>query len=279
MKNTNVANVSQLSLALSSIDVQELLLSKAKHAVLEAAVTLINEDMERLCGNAFARKGAAGLCHRGGSEQTSLMLAGAKYPMRRPRARKDGEEVELPSLAKLRDRDLLDVQMLARLMKGVSTRDYQDAIDGFSEKTGISKSSVSRAFARSSRKDLDAINGADLSSYRFVGIFIDATGFGEETMVVAVGVTDDNQKIPIGLISGTTENAAVVGDLLTSVTGRGFTLAARRILAVLDGGKALRSAVKALWGDAVVIQRAGYTNCATSRTTSLKPTTDNFGAG
>lgn len=46
-----------------------------------------------------------------------------------------------------------------------------------------------------------------------------------------------------------------MGDLLTSITGRGFTLAARRLLAVLDGGKALRAAVKALWGDAVVIQR------------------------
>ncbi len=255
MKNTNVMNVSQLSLALSSIDVQEMLLSKAKNSVLATAIDLMEQDMARLCGVPFARKSAADLCHRGGSEETSLMLDGAKYPMRRPRARKNGEEVELPSVASLRDRELLDAQMLTRMMKGVSTRNYEGVISGFAEKTGISKSSVSRAFKRSSKKDLDAINGADLSGYSFVGIFIDATGFGDETMVVAVGVTDDNQKIPLGLISGTTENAAVVGDLLTSITGRGFTLAARRLLAVLDGGKALRAAVKALWGDAVVIQR------------------------
>jgi transposase-like protein len=255
MKNINIGNVSQLSLALSSIDVQELLLSKAKNAVLATAIDLMEQDMARLCGKPFARKLDADLCHRGGSEETSLMLAGAKYPMRRPRARKAGQEVELPSMAGLRDRELLDTQMLARMMKGVSTRNYESVIDGFAEKTGISKSSVSRAFKRSSKKDLEAINGADLSGYRFVGIFIDATGFGEETMVVAVGVTDDNQKIPLGLASGTTENAAVVGDLLTSISGRGFTLAARRLLAVLDGGKALRAAVQALWGDAVVIQR------------------------
>lgn len=255
MKNTNIDNVSQLGLALSSIDVQELLLSKAKNAVLAAAVDLMEQDMARLCGKPFVRKGIADLCYRGGSEETSLMLAGAKYPMRRPRARKDGKEVELPSMASLRDRELLDTQMLARMMKGVSTRNYESVIDGFAEKTGVSKSSVSRAFKRSSKKDLDAVNGADLSGFDFVGIFIDATGFGEETMVVAVGVTDDNQKVPLGLVAGTTENAAVVGDLLTSITGRGFTLAARRLLAVLDGGKALRAAVKALWGDAVVIQR------------------------
>lgn len=255
MKNTNVTNVSQLSLALSSIDVQELLLSRAKNAVLAAAVDLMEQDMARLCGKPFSRKDNGDLCHRGGSEETSLMLSGAKYPMRRPRARKNGQEVELPSVARLRDRELLDTQMLARMMKGVSTRNYESVINGFAEKTGVSKSSVSRAFKRSSKKDLDAINGADLSEHRFVGIFIDATGFGDETMVVAVGVTTDNQKVPLGLLSGTTENAAVVGDLLASMTSRGFTLAAHRLLAVLDGGKALRAAVKALWGDAVVIQR------------------------
>lgn len=255
MKNTNTANVSQLGLALSSVDVQEILLSRAKNAVLAAAVDLMEQDMARLCGAPYARKSDGDLCHRGGSERTTLMLDGAKYEIRKPRARKGDQEVELPSVTSLRDRELLDIQMLTRIMKGVSTRNYEDVISGFAEKTGISKSSVSRAFKRSSKKDLDAVNGADLSDYRFVGIFIDATGLGEETMVVAVGVTDDNQKIPLGLIAGTTENATVVGDLLASITARGFTPAARRLLAVLDGGRALRAAVKTLWGDAVVIQR------------------------
>lgn len=98
MKNINVANVSQLTAVLSSVDVQALLLGKAKNAVLETAVDLLEQDMARLCGRPFARKSDADLCHRGGSEETSLMLAGAKYPMRRPRARKDGKEVELPSI-------------------------------------------------------------------------------------------------------------------------------------------------------------------------------------
>jgi len=112
--------------------------------VLATAIDLMEQDMARLCGKPFARKLDADLCHRGGSEETSLMLAGAKYPMRRPRARKAGQEVELPSMAGLRDRELLDTQMLARMMKGVSTRNYESVIDGFAEKTGISKSSVSQ---------------------------------------------------------------------------------------------------------------------------------------
>ena len=106
MKKTNFTNVSQLSLSLSSIDVQELLMSRAKNAVLSTAVELMEQDMERLCGARFARKGDDDLCHRGGSERTSLMVDGAKHEIRRPRARKDGEEVELPSLEKMRDQDL-----------------------------------------------------------------------------------------------------------------------------------------------------------------------------
>ncbi|MFX5817145.1 IS256 family transposase, partial [Acinetobacter baumannii] len=89
----------------------------------------------------FSRKGE-NLCHRGGSEKTSLLLDGAKYSMQRPRARRGDEEVELPTLARLQDRDLLDDQMLARIMRGTSTRNYEGVIGGFARKTGISRSSV-----------------------------------------------------------------------------------------------------------------------------------------
>lgn len=254
MKNTNLNSLSQLQRELSSIDVQALLMDRAKNAVLTTAVELMEQDILRLCGAPFVRK-HEGLCHRGGSDWTSLMVDGAKLPVGRPRVRRNGKEVELPSLTAMRDRDLLDEQMLGRIVKGVSTRNYESVINGFAEKTGVAKSSVSRAFKRASRKDLEAINNADLSDYRFVGILIDGTGIGETTQVMAVGVTDNSEKIPLGLKEGDTENAGVVKDLLTSITARGFTFAASRLLAILDGGKALRSAVKALWGDAVLIQR------------------------
>lgn len=117
-------------------------------------------------------------------------------------------------------------------MHGVSTRNYQGVIDEFTKKTGISKSSVSRAFKHASQKDLDAINHADLASYKLISIMIDGTGVGE--------------KIPLGIREGDTENKTIVEDLLSSLIDRKFTFAGQRILAVLDGGKALKSAVKAL---------------------------------
>src|SRR6185312_16874680 len=114
---------------------------------------------------------------------------------------------DLPSLAKMRDQELLDSQMLNRIVRGVSTRNYDGVINGFAEKAGVAKSSVSRAFKRASKKDLDAINNADLADYRFVAILIDGTGVGGTTQAIAVGVTDDSQKIPLGLREGDTENA------------------------------------------------------------------------
>jgi len=230
-------------------------MNSAKEAVLAAAVELMKQDVERMCGVAFSRKRGEGLCHRGGSEMTSLKVDGAKISVRRPRVRNSVGEVILPSLAKMQDQELLDQDMLGRIVRGVSTRNYEGVINGFAEKTGIKKSSVSRAFKRASKKDLDAINSRDLSALKFVAILIDGTGIGGSCQVVAVGITDNSEKIPLGLREGTTENAEVVKDLLTSITGRGFTFAAERLLAVLDGGKALRAAVKALWGDKVLIQR------------------------
>ena len=255
MKRINSHDPSQLTKELTSVEVAELLLQGAKDALLRTAVELMNQDVERLCGKAFSRKVLEGRCHRGGSEVTSLIADGGKYRMKRPRVRKDGKEVPLPSLEKMRDLDLLDQDMLARVVRGVSTRNYEAVINGFSDKTGIKKSSVSRAFKRASKKDLDNINGRDLSGYKFVGILIDGTNVGGSCQVVAVGITDESQKIPLGLKEGTTENAEVIKDLLTSLVARGFAFARDRLLAVLDGGKALRAAVKALWGDRVLIQR------------------------
>ncbi len=98
--------------------------------------------------------------------------------MQRPLARNESGEFVLPSLAKLRDRDLLDSQMQSRIVRGVSTRNYEEVISGFAEKTGISKSSFSRAFKRASEKDLEEINSSDLSQLRFVVILIDGTNIG-----------------------------------------------------------------------------------------------------
>lgn len=184
-----------------------------------------------------------------------MVVEGAKYAIRRPRVRKDSREVALPTLSKLQSQDLLDAQMPQRMVLGVSTRNYAHVLDGYSEKRGGARSSVSRAFVRARQKDLDRINESKLAAYSFVTLLIDGVEIGGRTVVAALGITTAMEKIPIGLREGDTENREVVKDLLASLQERGFTLHCERRLAVLDGAKALKQALRAVFGERVIVAR------------------------
>jgi transposase-like protein len=234
--------------------IQAVLLERAKQAALTMAVALLEQDAEALCGQRYERKNA-GLGYRGGHEQTSVVVEGAKYAVQRPRVRKENRELALPTLAKLQSQDLLDAQMQQRMVLGVSTRNYDRVIDGYSEKLGVSRSSVSRAFIRASQKDLDTINEGKLNDHAFVALLIDGVVIGGRTVVAALGITATMEKIPVGLREGDTENSEVVKDLLASLQERGFTLHCERLLAIIDGAKALKKALRAVFGERVVLAR------------------------
>lgn len=241
--------------SLTPESLQEMLAEQARAAALAFGVALVQQDVERLCGPIFARKAGQGWCWRGGSEDTNVVVDGGRVPFRRPRVRDKDGEVQLPILAKLQDRDLLDGQIRERMLRGVSTRNYEPVVAEYSKKIGVSKSSCSRAFVRASKKALDDINHADLSGLRFVAVMVDGVEYGGRTVIVALGVTETLQKIPLGVREGDTENADVVRDLLAGIVERGFTLHCERLLAVIDGSKALRRGLLDVFGERVVIQR------------------------
>lgn len=239
---------------LSSREIQQMLFDESKQATLALGVRLLQDEVEELCGRPFQRKREA-LFHRGGSEESSLVYDGAKYPFVRPRVRSKDGEVSLKRLEKLRDQDLMDEDIAGRVIKGITTRNYEEVISGYSNKFGVSKSSISRAFVRTSKKDLEDINHADLSQYRFVGIVIDGVEFAGRAVVGALGITDDLEKIPIGIKEGDSENAVVVKDLLSEIMERNFTLRCAKLFAVIDGSKALKKGLLDVFGDRVIIQR------------------------
>src|SRR5262245_53911674 len=67
--------------------IQTVLLERAKPAALAMAVALLEQDAEALCGKRYERK-REGRGYRGGHEQPSVVVAGAKYGIWRPRVRK-----------------------------------------------------------------------------------------------------------------------------------------------------------------------------------------------
>lgn len=246
--------VQTLHSLLDARQLQEEILIRCKQAALSMGMALLEEEVSALCGPSFSRK-VEEQSHRGGSDQTSIIVQGAKYRIKRPRVRNAQGEVVLESLKKLQTQDLLDEKIHQAMLAGVSTRDYEKVVEGYSDKLGVSKSSTSRAFIRGSQKDLDEINGADLSDLRFIAITIDSFNLYGRAMVMALGVDDKLRKVPLGLKEGDSENSEVVKDLLSSIKERHFTPACSFFLAILDGSKALKKGVRAVFGEQALIQR------------------------
>ena len=76
----------------------------------------------------------------------------------------------------------------------------------------------------------------------------------ERCVVVALAITADGTKKPVGLWDGSTENKTVVAALLADLVARGLRYD-DGLLVVLDGAKALSAAVREVFGAQALIQR------------------------
>jgi putative transposase len=85
-------------------------------------------------------------------------------------------------------------------------------------------------------------------------IYLDAMQFGEQCVLAAVGVDVEGRKHVLALREGATENAAAAKDLLAHLVAHGVDPARRRLF-VIDGSKALRAAINAVFGDQALVQR------------------------
>jgi transposase-like protein len=98
------------------------------------------------------------------------------------------------------------------------------------------------------------VQTATLDGLDLVGLLIDGVHVGEHCLIVALGIAADGQKHALGLWDGSTENARVCQDLLANLQSRGLRTD-RSVLVILDGSKALRKAVRTVFGDAALVQR------------------------
>ena len=92
-----------------------------------------------------------------------------------------------------------------------------------------------------------------LADLRLAVMMIDGIELKERMMIVALGVSTGDVKIPLGLREGSTENATVAAALLSDLVERGLD-PEQGLLFVLDGSKALREAVRTVFGE-VPVQR------------------------
>ena len=135
---------------------------------------------------------------RAGSGQGSISWDGRREPLRRPRVRDGQGEVRLESYDALRDYDLFRDEVQRLLIRGVSTRDFSELTEKLDEDLPLSKSSASRAFQRASQRDLDEINGRDLSGETYCCIMINGIEKAGSHVMVAMGLTTKGHKTTRG---------------------------------------------------------------------------------
>jgi transposase-like protein len=182
-------------------------------------------------------------------------------PVERPRVRTaDGEsEVALQTYEHFADRDQLGRLALERMLAGVSTRKYRRCQEPVGEQTKVRerstlKSSISRAFVKRTREALWHLMSRQLVDLRLAVVMLDGIEIKGRTNVVAVGITTEGDKLALGLWAGSSENATVTSALLSDLVSRGLDVE-QGLLFVIDGSKALRKAIRQVFGDEVPVQR------------------------
>jgi putative transposase len=267
-ETVTVAQVAAASTSVLPVGVQEALgelVGAAKEGLLALSVgvglgvlaELMEEEVDEVVGPK-GRHDPVRRAVRHGHEDGEVTLGGRRVTVERPRVRTaDGtQEVALQTYAHFADRDPLTRLVLERMLAGVSTRRYERVLEPVGSAVeatagSTSKSSVSRAFVERTREALGELMARRLDDVRLAVMMLDGIDLKGRTAIVALGITTEGIKIPLGLWEGSTENATVATALLSDLVGRGLD-PTQGILFVIDGAKAVRKAIHAVFGNAPI---------------------------
>ena len=197
---------------------------------------------------------------RHGSGRGSVTLGGRRVAVDRPRARTlDGHEVPLVSYTHFAAEDVLTRVVMERMLAGVATRRHARVAEPVGtvvdkEAKSTSRSAISRRFVKQTETALAELMARDLTGEDIKVLMLDGEHMAERCVVVALAITADGTKKPVGLWDGSTENKTVVRSLLADLVDRGLTVN-DGLLVVIDGAKALSAAVREVFGAKALIQR------------------------
>ena len=193
-----------------------------------------------------------------GRQQGVVCLSERKLRVEKPRLRKkgkgSGKEVMIPAYEAMVMNSRLGSRILEILMKGVSTRKYKEILPEMAQTVGVSKSQISREFIAAGDKRFKQLCERRFGDIDIVAIYIDGIQFGDCHVIVALGVDAGGFKHVLGLREGGSENGRVATDLLNDLVERGIKPDRLRLF-VIDGSKALRCSIDAVYGSKNPVQR------------------------
>jgi len=192
-----------------------------------------------------------------GSQGGQVCLLERRLKVSKPRLRtrgRRGREIAIPLYEQLQGDSGLAARMSEILVSGVSTRKYARVLPAMAASAGIARSSVSRAVKGASEAILRQLMERAFHEHDVLAVYIDGIEVAGHHVVAAVGLDDTGEKHVLGLVRGSSENAGVVKDLLQSLVKRGIDASVQRLF-VIDGSKAIRSAIEQVYGEQGLVQR------------------------
>jgi transposase-like protein len=238
-------------------ELEEGLLAFAVGAGLQVLGAILDAEVTALAGPK-GRHDPQRSAVRHGSDDGLVTLGGRQVSITRPRVRTaDGStEVALPTYELVGSTELLGRMAMERMLAKVSTRRYGAVLEPVgttvaARSRGTSRSAVSRRFVAATETALAELLGQDLSGLDLVALMVDGVHFAGHCCVVALGIDIEGTKHPLAVVEGDTENATLVTELLVGLRERGLDMS-RPVLCVLDGGKALKAAVLAVFDHPVI---------------------------
>ena len=192
-------------LPLPLVEVWEELQPEVEHltglAGLKIIRAVIEDEVMRRVGPRH-QPDAASSCLRWGQQSGYVVFAGQKVAVERPRVRtRQGEEVQLDSYARLQHDGRRQRAVREGIVAGLTSRNYQRAVQSVLDGYGIEKSSVSREFVQASAAQLKKLCERKLDELDLVAILIDGIHLGKQVLVVALGIASERGKACIGIVA------------------------------------------------------------------------------
>ena len=213
-----------LELPLPVADVVESIPDVIRALSQEAGLLLMSAAMQSECEKIAGSKDSKNPLRRAnwwGSDLRLVYYDRQKMLIERPRLRsKDNREIPLETYNAFKNPRGIRDMVMKNMVLGISSRNYEEAVECGMKGYGIKKSSVSRHFVQATAKQMREFMERDLSGLQLVAIFIDGIEFKGQLLVVSLGLDKMGRKHVLGLWQGATENAGVCARLLEDMIRR-----------------------------------------------------------
>jgi transposase-like protein len=257
MKNTEITSKNLNWFKKQPLEIQMELYRHMTEISKLIANQFFEDEVHQKAGNRYERVSRTEQKYsRWGSNPGSIKIGDERVKMEIPRLyNTETQKTEgLENYKKLRKIETPADELVRKIIFGLSEKNYGEVAKTTLGSFGLSQSTVSRQFIEESKKSLKEFENRDLGKYDFIGLVIDGKYLQREQVVIALGITIDGIKIPLGFIHTTTEDNISIKGLLKDLIKRNFSFT-EGIFTITDGSTGLIKAVKETFGKYALSQR------------------------